>query len=506
MARYVADFIKGAKQFHNLDIRYTGVWNERPYDPAYVKLLHRTLLSQGISTKIVCCDDYRRDKQFEIIHAMQSDAELAASVAVVGIHYPWSGSADGYSTTPQDKASGKTLWSSEDQPNPGGGPFLSREWKSGGRILAQVYNRNYLEGAFTKTEIWSPITSYFENLAAPHSGLMIANTPWSGHYVVESTIWVTAHTTQFADPGWQYMDSASGFFPEKQGSYVALKSPRSHDWSVIVETIDSHAPQSVNFVLKNGLSNSTVHIWETNASKIFAHVADVTPRDNRFSYTFEPDSLYSLTTRGGQGKGAAQPPPAKSFPMPYTENFEQTLLNKAPKYLADQDGAFEVHPCRQRAGRCLEQMITQKPIPWDPLPDPFTLTGDSDRSDYHVSADVLPITANAVTLMGRIDSADVFRDAKALWPSGYVLQVRKDGGWRLISAAYKMPVRVLASGSIAALSGWHQLSLTFRNNQITAAIDGKNVAAVHYAAHKAGMFAVGTDWGRAQFDNLRVSP
>ena len=28
------------------------------------------------------------------------------------------------------------------------------------------------------------------------------------------------------------------------------------------------------------------------------------------------------------------------------------------------------------AGRCLEQVITVKPTPWGPLPDPFTLAGD----------------------------------------------------------------------------------------------------------------------------------
>ncbi len=505
MANYVADFMKGAKRFHNLDIRYTGIWNERPYDPAYVKLLHRTLLKQGVSTQIVCCDDYHRDKQFEVIVAMEKDPELAASVAAVGVHYPRATEIDQYSTTPQVKASGKKLWSSEDQPNGGGGPFVSRNWKVGGRILAQVYNRNYLQGAFTKTEIWSPITSYFENLAAPHSGLMYANTPWSGHYDVQGTIWATAHTTQFAQPGWQYMDSASGFLPNQAGSYVALKSLQSHDWSVVLETVKARAPQLVQFRISGGLSSGKVHIWQTNSQKTIAHVADITPQDNAFTYKFEPDSLYSLTTTTGQGKGSAQAPPDKPFPLPYSESFEHTALNRAPKYLADQDGAFEVHQCEQRAGHCLEQVITQKPIPWGPLPNPFTLTGDSSWTDYRISADVLPITATSVAIMGRIDSGDVFRDDKALWPSGYILQVRKDGAWSLVSASYKMPVRNLASGTVHASSGWDQLALAFHGDQITAIVSGKQVASVRDSTHKTGMFAIGTDWGRAQFDNLNVA-
>jgi hypothetical protein len=506
MADYVADFIKGAKRFHNLDIRYTGIWNERPYDPAYVKVLHRTLLKQGLLTQIVCCDDYHRDKQFEVIAAMGKDPDLAASVAAVAVHYPRATAVDQYSTSPQVEASGKTLWSSEDQPNGGGGPFVSRDWKAGGRILAQVYNRNYLQGAFTKTEIWSPITSYFENLAAPHSGLMYANTPWSGHYDVQGTIWATAHTTQFAQPGWQYLDSASGFLPDQAGSYVALKSPHSQDWSVVLETIDARAPQQLRIRITGSLSTGKVHIWQTNSQKAFAHVADVTPQDNAFTYKLEPDSLYSLTTTTGQGKGAAQPPPDRPFPLPYSESFERAALNRAPKYLADQDGAFEVHRCEQRAGNCLEQVIRQKPIPWGPLPNPFTLTGDSRWTDYRITANVLPITATLVAIMGRIDSADVFRDGKALWPSGYILQIGKNGGWSLLSTSYNAPVRRLASGTVPPRRGWDQLALAFHGDQITAMIGGQQIASVHDSTHKRGMFAVGTDWGRAQFDNLNVTP
>jgi hypothetical protein len=505
MANYVADFIKGAKQVHHLDIRYTGVWNERPYDPAYVKLLHRTLVQQGISAGIICCDDYHGNKQFEVIKAMEKDPELAASVAAVGVHYPRGNTITKYTTTPEVKASGKTLWSSEDQPNGGGGPFVPRDWNGGGRILAQAYNRNYLQGAFTNTQIWSPITSYFENLAAPHSGLMYANTPWSGHYDVQSTIWVTAHTTQFAQPGWQYMDSASGFLPDEAGTYVALKSKQSNDWSIVLETIQARAPQQVQFQIQGGLSTAAVHIWETNSQKTFVHVADINPANNAFTYTFEPESLYSLTTTTGQGKGNAQPPPDKPFPMPYSENFENYARSKTPKYLADQDGAFEVQPCEKRTGKCLEQVITEKPIPWSPLPNPFTLTGDSSWSDYRVETDALATTAKMVTLMGRIDSADVFKDKKAMWPSGYILQLSSDGAWNLTSTFFRQPAITLASGTISAGKGWRHLELSFRGDEIAARIDGKQVASVRDSTHKAGMFAIGTDWGRAQFDNVKVS-
>ena len=505
MADYVADFLLGAKDKVGLDIAYTGIWNEKQFDADYVKELHQALTSRRIPTRIVCCDEYVGEGlgQWSIVEAMNKDADLDRAVDVLTVHYPQD--ANGKMTTTEGaRESGKPLWSSEDQPNPGGGPIVSREWAVGGRILAKLYNRNYLEGALTKTEIWSPVTSYYDILAAPNSGLMYANTPWSGHYDVQSTIWVTAHTTQFAQPGWRYLDASSGYMPEK-GTYVSLKSPENNDWSVVLETIDAKAPQTTKFKLRGGLSNGVVHIWETNAQRTFEQVANVTPRGGTFTYTFDPGAIYSLTTTTGQGKGTAVPPSESGFPMPYREDFESTPIARAPRFLADQDGAFEVHPCEGRVGRCLEQVIVQKPVPWGPLPDPFTLAGDAHWTDYHVKADVRFLDNGPVTLMGRIDSADVFQDGKALWPSGYIFSLDSYGAWKLVSTVYKKQTVTLAEGKISLnRQAWHTLELSFQGDQIGVLLNGEQLSSVHDASHHAGMFAVGTGWQRAQFDNLAV--
>jgi hypothetical protein len=500
MAEYVADFIQTAKRDYSLDIAYAGVWNERDFDIPYIKELHRRLQADHLSTRITCCDG-----GWLIANEMLKDPELAADIAVIGAHYPRYGNGK-IITTDAARKTGKPLWSSEDQPNDGGGPFVSRDWPIGGRILAHLYNQNYLEGSLTATEIWSPITSYYDNLAAPNSGLMYANTPWSGHYDVQGTIWATAHTTQFAQPGWQYLDSASGYLPEK-GSYVALRSPDKKNWSVILETIDAKHPQTVTFRLAGGLTASVVHLWETNNSRTFEQVASVKPVDGAFTYTFDPDSLYSLTTTTGQGKGTAQPPAPAAFPFPYADNFEKTALGHTPKYLSDQDGAFEVRPCVGRAGRCLEQVITEMPVFWSPLPDPFTLTGDAAWTDYTVAADVRFLSAAPAAVMGRIDSADVFKDDKAHWPSGYILRLKPDGTWELLSAEFRKPVVTLAAGSVALDRGkWHRLELRFHGGQIVAALDGTPLTTVENSAHTHGMFALGTEWDRVQFDNLAVTP
>lgn len=335
---------------------------------------------------------------------------------------------------------------------------------------------------------------------------MYANTPWSGHYTVQGAIWATAHTTQFAQPGWQYLDSASGYLPER-GSYVSLRSPNAQNWSVVLETIDAKNPQKVVFKLAGGLNGKQVHIWETNLSHTFEHVADLNVVNGSFEYVFDADSLYSLTTTAGQGKGTAEPPRSNAFPLPYSDNFESTPMGHAPKYLSDQDGAFEVHACLGRPGRCLQQVIVDKPIAWGPLPDPFTLAGDEDWTDYTVSVDIRFLSDSPATIMGRIDSSDVFQGDKARWPSSYVLCVHPSGAWELMSAAYKQPVATFASGLVEFEKGkWHRVSLTFHGTTVMAAIDGARVATVESTAHSHGMFGLGSEWGELQFDNLRTEP
>lgn len=506
MAEYVADFLEAAEKYHHLNIDYVGIWNERQFDGTYVKQLHQALGKRHIAAKIVCCDEYPGEGlgQWSIVDAIAKDSELGAAVDVIGVHYPLVKSK--YTTPANAKVIGKPLWSSEDQPNTGSGPIVSRDWMIGGRILARLYNRNYLEGGFSKTEIWSPVTSYYDILAAPNSGLMYANTPWSGYYNVQGAIWATAHTTQFAQPGWQYLDSACGLLPQG-GSFVSLKSPSNKDWSVVVETIDAKGSQVISLKVAGGLPSKVVHVWETNSKQTFKKVVDLRPKNEEVRYTLQPDSLYTFTTTTGQGRGGAKPPADHPFPLPYKDDFENTRLKRAPRFLSDQDGAFEVQPCQTRSGRCLEQVITAKPIPWSPIPDPFTLAGNIDWSDYRIGADFRLIGDGPVTLMGRIDSADVFADKKAQWPSGYILRIDPSGKWTLLSSMYRTQPRQLAVGTmIVATDKWHHAEVSFKKDRISVSFDGKSLCTVADSTHSHGMFAIGTGWNRAQFDNLSVAP
>ena len=84
---------------------------------------------------------------------------------------------------------------------------------------------------------------------------MKANTPWSGHYEIWPTVWAMAHTAQFAQPGWQYLDGACGLLKDG-GSYVCLRSPDAGgDYSIIIETVDAKTPQTLSFRVAGGLAS-----------------------------------------------------------------------------------------------------------------------------------------------------------------------------------------------------------------------------------------------------------
>jgi len=115
---------------------------------------------------------------------------------------------------------------------------------------------------------WPLLGALYPNLYFNTDGMSIAQQPWSGNYAIGKTTWVTAQTTQFTSPGWQYLDSGSGFLggASSNGSYVSLKSTNGRDYSTIVETMDASAAQTATFTVAGGLSTGTVHVWATNVN------------------------------------------------------------------------------------------------------------------------------------------------------------------------------------------------------------------------------------------------
>jgi hypothetical protein len=486
MADYVVNFIKGARQAHGLDMEFTGVRNEVVNNTNWIVTLRNTLDAAGLTNvKIIAGDEW--GGTWKIVNDVLANPAVSNAIYAIGAHYP---SHNGYTSPPVAQTFSQPLWASEE--GIGGATWAKA------LSLAKLYNRNYIVGKMTKSEIWSPVTAYYDLLAAPGSGLMRANSPWSGNYTVSPAIWATAHTTQFAAPGWKYLEGGGNGLLPGGGSYVTLKSTNGSDFSIIIETADATVAQSITFHLTNGLSAGTVHIWKTTSSQPFVHVGNLSVAGGSLTISLDAGCLYTLTTTSGQGKGAVVAPAAKPFPLPYSEDFDGYASGATPRYFSDQSGIFEIAP-GGNGGQCLRQVTTQTGIEWAAQSSPYTILGDSNWRDYEVSTDVLLETNGAAYLYGRIVGIPGFSDPT---PRAYWLKVNSSGSWELHSFT-----NTLASGSAGFPTNvWHRLKLSFTGNNIKASLNGIIVADVEDGSFASGLVGLGCGRHGAKFDNFFVAP
>ena len=485
MADYVVKFIKGAKTHHNLDIEYTGIRNETGNNTNWIVTLRNTLNANSLtSVKIVAGDEWAWGGSWNVVYDMLANAGVYNAVYAVGSHYSQNQSPAAAQTL------GKPIWSSEDNGSTDSWP--------GALAAAARFNRNYIIGKMTKTEVWSPITSYYDNLPMPNSGFMRANTPWSSSYYVAPGIWIVAHTTQFAAPGWKYLEGGASALLPGGGSFVTLKSTNNSDYCIVLETSGATTNQPLTFRLTNGLSTASVRVWRTTESSQFSLVGNITPTAGAFSYTVLPNAVYTFTTTTGQGKGNAIPPAAQPLALPYQDDFESYVTNATPKFLCDQAGTFEVVPRGDGAGQCLRQVLPQVGIRWMDEFYPYTLMGESGWKDYDVSSDVFIESDGFAFVMGRIGRIAGWSEAP---PPGYWLKVQTSPGlWEL-----RTMTKVLASGSLTiAPDQWHTLRLSFVGDSIRAWVNNVQVADVTDSSYSSGMAAFGCGWHHAQFDNFAI--
>ena len=501
MIAYMIKWIQHAKSDHNLTIDYVGGRNEKGYNVQWYKDFKAALRANGLSSiKVVASDDWPKNSLWAVASEMKKDPVLNDAIDIVGAHGPGWG---GY-PTPDAASLGKPLWDSE-------GHF---DEKLPFNEMARNINRNYPGGKVTAAIYWPIVSAIYDNLPYDNIGLIKCNQPWSGHYVVTPSVWAMAHTAQFTEPGWQYIDGASGFFNDDHtgahGSFVTLKSPDNKDYSVIVETVQAKAAQTIRFSV-TGFPKAALHLWSTdftstNSSDWFVKQPDIVMAGGQFSLTIQPGYVYSLTTTTGQTKAAVAPPAGAPFPFPFSDNFDSYSAGKLPKYFSDMYGGFETSACAAgRKGGCLRQVVPAEPTSWKRTSNrPFTIIGDLDWSDYRVSSDVLLEQPGAVDLIGRITGMSG-NDT----PDSYVLRVADTGAWSVLKTNTKQPEALLASGTVSALGvgAWHALSLEFQGSSLVARIDGVAVRTVSDSAYSKGMAGLGVfGYALAQFDNFKVEP
>ncbi len=494
-ADWFAAFLEVARQQYGLELDWvSAAQNENGTDGNWIKnQLRPTLDRHGFKrVKLQAPDD--DSEYWEFFDVLEKDPELNRIVQAVGYHYvdgrePWEiDQVAKRDATLKAKASCKPLWASEEWSQSGG------QWGAKGALyVARLMNKLYTRDRITKFEIWCPIDSIYDSIIWGDTGAMQADQPWSGHYVVWPAVWAIAHTTQFAEPGWRYLDSACGQFAPKtwRGSYVALRQPDTGDWSLIIVTDDA---ADVVVRVKEGLKTGPIHLWRSSEQEQFVQQPLLALDHGQLRLHLDGDSIYSLTTTTGQQKGHhATPPPSRPFPFPYTEDFDQYQVGDTPRYFSDQKGTFEV-AARPEGGLCLAQITPREGILWygNKLLKPHSLFGDKRWQDYTIAAQV-KIAGGDVEIGGRYAGRDKL---------GYRWAVAQDGSWRL-----NWQDKTLASGKIDSFdaSQWHQLRLVMKGSTIRGLLDNKELTSVQNNAQSAGMAFIASTYDHNLFDHIHVA-
>ena len=494
----------GCAKTDGVPVSYLGGWNERGYNKSWYEQLRSALNANGYSGVQIVADD---STPWVAADDAATDSAFNSAVSIFGVHYPCGGDGGSATSCSGDSTAeglGKPLWASENG---------SQDQDSGAPALIRSITRGYLDAQMTAYINWPLIAAIYPNLPYNTTGLLTANQPWSGAYSVGTSTWATAQVTQFTAPGWQFINSGSGYLGGNRanGSYVSLKSPNGADYSTILETSTASAAQTVSFSVRGGLSTGTVHVWSTNVNTPnqatdFIHAQNVTPSGGSFSLTLQPGYVYTVTTTTGQGKGTATPPAAGTLALPYSDNFDKYATGSEAAYLSDMQGAYEVEPCAGgRAGQCVQQLAPVKPVEWQGDSDAFALLGDTSWANYTVSSDVYLEQAGTVELYGRANSQSRPQSRQ----NAYLFRVADTGAWSIVKSTTSGTLTTLASGTATRLgtNSWHTIVLSLQGSTISGKIDGATAGTVTDTSYQSGQIGIGVvGYHTDQFDNLTITP
>ncbi|XP_061467888.1 galactocerebrosidase isoform X2 [Rhineura floridana] len=507
-AYYIVSWIIGAKRFHGLDIDYIGIWNERSFNSKYIKVLRKTMDRVGIQNVGIIA----ADGEWDIANEMLVDPYLNDVIEIVGAHYP------GTETVLGALLTHKKLWSSED--------YSTFNSEVGAGCWARILNQNFVNGNMTATIAWNLVASYYEDLPFGRCGLMTAQEPWSGHYTVNSPIWITAHTTQFTQPGWHYLQ-VDGHL-EAGGSYVALTDGQGN-LTIIIETMThghsecirpplspfSVSPQKATFHLKGSFSKlKELQMWYSKLeftspnSTLFQFLGPKKVYEGVLTLNLGLDEVYTLTTlRTGQKKPFPDPPPSQPFPSVYKDNFDirNPPFSEAP-YFTDQTGVFEYYVNTSDPGEhvfTLRQVVTQRPVTWvADAENAISVIGSYKWVNLTITCDIYIESNNGGAFVaGRVNKGGIYiRGAK-----GVFFWVFPDGTYRVTGDLLGKDVLMKGLSGVRAKT-WHTLTLILTGSSASGMLNGyplwENVTTSDPGN---GWAAIGTHtFEFIQFDNFHI--
>ncbi len=438
-----------------------------------------------------------------IADRVATDPDLEDSLAAMAVHYIEDSTANAKNST-------LPLWAGEDL-----APFHDR-FVEGSLDMAYRIMKMYAEGRMVKYEMHPVIESAYPATPFNTKGILVAHTPWSGHYDIQPGLWTTAHFTQFSEIGWKYVDS--GNHTDDRGGYMMVKENTSSntDWSLVVLN-KSATPKEYTFNLSGGLKTGTIYPWKTTESSQFIQQSNITALSGSFTVTIDPYSIYTFTTTTGQQKGTATSsnPASTAFTLgsDYVDNYNSYTVGQQPKYISDQGGAFEI--VTEGSGKVLEQVITTatKPVDWKyrTTPEPYTLFGSMVWRNVEVQTDVKLIGSSGYVMVGgRVNHnrKTVAIEGTDVPAGGYQLRIHADKSWQ-----FRAEKSVIASGTYTgfATNTWYTVKLKFTGTNIKAYInpvsDPNNVtllASVTDTEFSSGQLQFGSGLNAARFDNLAI--
>jgi len=354
-------------------------------------------------------------------------------------------------------------------------------------------------------------------------------------------VWATAHLTQFAQPGWQYLSNGHGTGELPQGGfYVSLVDGEDYTLNVVKISRD-HASctrpplpdfdtknETITFTFKNGkVPSKPLHIWHSNfeeeSSILFENEGIMTVNsDGSFTVDVSVGDMWTISTIATATKGTfpttatttMDAMDSPKFPLPYVENFEQYEDSQGAKYWADQIGAYEIHNSTldQVPNHVFRQMVPELPIGWSDHGSngPMTLIGSRELQDVTGSIRyAMPASApnNASACMGhRVDQ---------MWNDGIVFCVGNDGKWTLaiggppLGGAYKTDQIITSGtlkGAVPAKDTWHTIAFTTAGNQASGLLDDQPIFTnVQIRDLDTGFTAIGmSDWVPIVFDDFHL--
>ena len=532
MVGYYIDWLKGLREVHGLELDALGCHNEKGWNAEFAKNLRRAMNEQGFKDVKLHGFGNWGNQKMDFLKRMQEDQELCDALDAVCAH-----TFSEIQLTPEQRKAaedmGKPIWNSEDHVYLPGFDCLI--------TIVKCFNQNYIISGATKVINWYDIGATYP--LEPYSKeppMLLAQEPWSGHYLVREALWGYAHYGQFTQVGWHYIDEGC-LNLTGGGSMVTMRDPQTGDYSIIAETKGAKKPQTIKINLPDGLSTGRLCVWYSDATQQFVRLQDIMPKGGSFSITLKPDAVYSLSTTTGQQKGAFPDIPAsKPFPIPYEDDFEQygnpSEWGYLPHYLADLIGCYELtpNPSPAKKGNCIRQVVGSHTLSWAPEWHHYTILGDVSWQDYEVSADIYLNPGDEAGVMGRL--CDV-GSGYGVWAKGYYLKLDDKGKVTLVLTRGKRDQKeligdkeqqaiilarkdveiggeyTLDESEVSGISSleWHNLKLRFEGDRIAGYVDGVEVVKAtsdHYGKGMAGLIAhlhkhsVSTPY----FDNLKILP